>query len=391
MKVCIFNHNIVWTGGTFNRCLGFAISLAGRGHQVTLATTSANARMGIRRELHRGVSVVEFPALLGGRARSGWDVLDALRRLMAVMRYSMGQPDVIHAFDCRPTVILPALLLARTAQAPLVIDWADWWGRGGTIETRDMKKIVRFLVRGPETWFEESFRTRATRTTVISSGLADRVHSLGVPRETITLLPQGCDTENITPREAWDARRRLGLPSDPPIIGYAGTLLTSDSDLLVRVFHSIRTRNADARLLLIGHQRARLPDVPGMIRAGFVPRDKLSDYLGACDLLVLPMADTIANRGRWPSKVNDYFSSGRPTVSTPVGDVQFVLTGRSVGALGQVEDSSFASVCQTLIDDPQKRTEMGLNARRLAENDLSWYRLGDLLLNVYQSATRTGE
>ncbi|MGH7447633.1 MAG: hypothetical protein ACRELT_08735, partial [Longimicrobiales bacterium] len=46
------------------------------------------------------------------------------------------QFDLIHAFDSRPVVILPALAVRGTAGAPLVLDWADWWGRGGVIGER---------------------------------------------------------------------------------------------------------------------------------------------------------------------------------------------------------------------------------------------------------------
>lgn len=386
MKVCLFNHNVAWSGGTFVRCLALARELVKRGHETTLVTTSPTARWRVRRLTRDGIAVFEFPAVLPGRVRSGWDPVDTLRRMVGTIRGEFGQPDIIHAFDSRPTVILPALMLARQARAPLVMDWADWWGRGGTIESRDTGRLTRFAVRGPETWFEEAFRKRATRTTVISTALAARARGLGVLRDSITVLPQGCDAGTIVPIDVVEARRRCGLPEGAPVAGYEGSLLKDDALLLIRLFMSLREVDQRVQLLLIGDPGVGLPQLPGLVRAGFVPRDRLSDYLGACDLFLLPLSDTVANRGRWPSKINDYMSSGRPTVATPVGDLECLFSRHEVGLLGSDHDGSFVAACLRLLADSTARARIGHNARLLAETEFSWARACDVLIGVYHEA-----
>jgi glycosyltransferase involved in cell wall biosynthesis len=387
LNVCLFNHNMAWAGGTFVRCLGIGRALALKGHQVTLATTSRNARWTIKRLTHEGVHVIEFPAVLSGWARSGWDPLDTVRRVTAVMRDELGRPDIVHAFDSRPSVILPAIYLAKRSSAPLVMDWADWWGRGGTIESRHAGRLTRVLTRGPETWFEEAFRHRAKRTTVIAGALAERARGLGIPRDSIALIRQGCDTLEIVPVETAEARRRCGLPEGVPLIGFEGSLLDDDRALLVRLFKALKATDQRVELLVIGGRE--LPDLPGLRRVGFVPRNQLSDYLGACELFVLPLNDTVANRGRWPSKINDYLSSGRPTVATRVGDLELLFSRHKVGLLGSEVDGSFISACIRILGDPVERVRMGANARLLAETELSWARICDGLLRVYQDALET--
>jgi len=335
---------------------------------------------------YEGVEVFEHPAMLPGRARSGWDPFDVLRRGISVIRGEFGKPDIVHAFDSRPTVILPAMLLARSIQTPLVVDWADWWGRGGTIESRETGRLTRFAVRGLETWFEEAFRNRATRTTVISTALAERARVLGVPQSTITVIPQGCNTSQIVPTDVREARHRCGLPDDGPVVGYVGTLLKDDAPLLFRSFQSLRSIDPRIRLLLIGDTHFLVPQMPGLVRTGYVPRDRLSDYLGACDLFLLPLSDTIANRGRWPSKINDYMASGRPTVATPVGDLPRLFARSDIGQLGHIDNGSFLSACVDLLADPEVRAKKGRNARSVAENELSWARICDILLGVYNEA-----
>lgn len=386
MNICMLNHNVAWGGGTFKRCLPIATELVRQGHRVTLVTTAPSARLRTSRRIHEGVTLVEEPALFPGRLRSGWDPVDLGRRLFGVVRNEFGRPDVIHAFDARPTVILPALLLARRTGAPLVLDWADWWGRGGTIEERDTGKLVRFLVRRPETWFEESFRTRAKRTTVISKALAQRAIHLGVSQSSITIVPQGCDARTIQPMEIGEARRRSSLPEGVPIIGYLGTLLKSDGAQLFKTFAEIRDTYRNARLLMIGNPHLSLPDQPGLIRVGFVPKDLLAQYLGACDFFVLPLNDSVANRARWPSKINDYMAAGRATVATPVGDVADVIQKHGIGLVGSVEDGAMARACLRLIADSDECESFGNNARLLAEKQLSWESVCQGLMSVYDSA-----
>jgi glycosyltransferase involved in cell wall biosynthesis len=379
---------VAWSGGTFVRCLALAEGLALKGHNATLVTTSRKARWMRKRLTHEGVSIVEYPAVLPGRARSGWDPFDVARRLVGVMRGEFGNPDVVHAFDSRPAVILPAIALVKSSRAPLVIDWADWWGRGGTIESRGTGILTRLATRRLETWFEETFRVRATRSTVITTALAERARGLGVGQNTITVLPQGCDSIGIVPTDVKLARLRCGIPDGFPIVGYVGTLLKEDASLLFSSFTSLRAVEDRLRLLLIGNPRLPLPEIPGLLRTGFVPRAQLSDYLGACDLFLLPLSDTIANRGRWPSKVNDYLSSGRPTVATPVGDLQHLFAHNEVGMLGRMNDGTFVSSCLTLLADPEARARLGRNARSIAETELSWPRICDSLVSVYLDALR---
>ena len=152
MRILYLNHNIAWTG-TFFRAFHPGRHLVARGHDVTLVTTHASHRLGFATAVNDGLKIVYAPDLLWGPARQGWDFYNALRRLGHL---GADRWDLIHAFDARPVVSIPALRLSRGGRATLVMDWADWWGRGGTIEERSGWP-VRTLFGPMETWFEEAF------------------------------------------------------------------------------------------------------------------------------------------------------------------------------------------------------------------------------------------
>jgi glycosyltransferase involved in cell wall biosynthesis len=389
MRVVLLNHNVARRGGTFWRVLEIGKALVRAGDEATIITTSSRARWRISSTGPPGLEIVEMPALLPGGVRSGFDPVDLARRLQWSATAPLGQVDVIHAFDCRPNVILPALVLRRRTGAALVIDWADWWGRGGTIEERHSNLLLRAAIRPLETYFEEAFRTRADATTVISTALARRAEALGVKPESITILRQGCNPEAITPQDLTSSRRACDLPQGVPIVGYLGALLPKDADLLMRLFVQVQQRLPAARLLLIGNPRTSLPKNDGIIEAGFISQERLASYLGSCNLFLLPLTESIANRARWPSKINSYFSAGRAVVASPVGDVAEAVTRWDVGRLGLSDDGSFRQACCELLSDPAEAMRLGSNARRLAETTLSWSQIVEELLSVYRSALRS--
>jgi len=127
MRILYLNHHVAEFGGTFFRAFGAVCHLAVRGQRVTLMTISPSRRLDFERETRLGVEILHSPDLLFDPGRTGWDLWDTLCRMAYVRRQTW---DIIHAWDCRPVVIQPALYARRCCGTKQVIDWCDWWGRG---------------------------------------------------------------------------------------------------------------------------------------------------------------------------------------------------------------------------------------------------------------------
>ena len=381
-RILLLNHNRAWRGGTFVRAWQIGRRLARRGHDVTLIAISPSARVSFRQETVDGVRVVESPDFFWGAARTGWDPWDAARRSLMTAR---GRWDVVHAFDSRPVVIAPALV-ARRRGAALVMDWADWWGRGGTIEERAPGAGLKTLIRPVETFFEEAFRTHADATTVISSALRDRAAGLGVPPDTILVLPQGSDVEGIVPRAREACREAVTIPSAETLFGYLGTLTRSDADLLWRAMRAARARMPAARFVLIGNPGVAVPRDLDAIETGFVDRDRLLVWLGACDVLLLPLRDTLASRARWPSKANDYLAAGRPVAATRVGDLAPMIDAAGAGIVTDPTPDALAAAMLALGTDRDRWIHRCEAARALATGRLAWDTVVDAAERHYAAA-----
>ena len=375
MRILSLNHNVAWSGGTFFRAYHLARQMVKRGHHVTLLTISPENRFMLRRSVHEGIHLVETPDWLWGRGRTGWDLWDTFRRI----QYTYGQQwDLVHAFDARPAVILPAMAL-RHRGVPLVLDWADWWGRGGTIEERSTGFMVKQFIGPVETFFEEAFRTQAQGTTVISAALRGRAIKLGVAPATISQIPQGSDVENIHPLDQTVCRKTLGLAEQAPIIGYLGVLNRNDAALLFTAFAHLTRLRPDTQLLMLGRPKVSVPKLANIRETGFVQQDQLPLYIGACDLMVLPLKDSIASRGRWPSKINDYLAAGRPIVTCAVGDIGLLFERHLIGIATSDSPVPFAEAINSLLANAPLRKAMGQNARRVAESELAWPIIADQL------------
>lgn len=393
MRILMLNHNTKWRG-TFFRAFHFARCLAKWGHEVTVVTISESSRWRFRIEYLQGVRLVESPDLLSGKGRTGWDPYDTVRRIL----FTLGDQDfdIVHAFDCRPAVILPALTLKHFRGTTLASDWADWWGRGGIVEERG--RLLRWTMGAVETFFEEFFRPFADGLTVTSRALQDRAAGLGIPRDRICYVPSGSDTETIRPMDKIESRRLLGLPESGPIVEFIG-FVNYDFDCLIRSFPFVQEAFPDATLLLVGQPSPLTPRLSracgitrGIRETGVVPFEKLSVYLACADVLLLPFTDKIWNIGRGPIKLGDYMAAGRPIVTQPVGDLRFVFEEAGpIGALAGDTPEEFGRAICELLADPDRAEALGRNARRLAEEKYAWPILAARLERYYERlAGRSG-
>lgn len=371
--------------GTYFRAYQFGRQLARRGHSCTLIYTAPRERrrFALRLEEQGRLALVAAPDLLPGSLRSGWDPWAALARTLWLRGAGY---DLVHAFECRPTVIAPALAASR--RTPLVIDWCDWFGRGGSVEERPPGP-ARAALRPVETFFEERFRTCADATTVINHTLRQKAENLGVLPESISLIPNGCDAPpaiELAPKGV--ARAALGLPAHGPIIGYAGAIFERDARLMAAAFDRVRAARPDARLLVLGYTNIpieRLVAEPAaVLRSGPLGAAELRQSLLACDLGWVPLCDTGANRGRWPLKISSYMELGLPMVTTDIGDLGPFFARYPAGVAAPPDPQAFADATLALLADPARRDALGATGRSLATGELSWARVTDGVERVYQ-------
>jgi glycosyltransferase involved in cell wall biosynthesis len=339
--------------GSYYRARGYAQHLVERGYEVEVVTISERNLLRPVVEEIRGVRIIHSPDLLWGRLRTGWDPWDCAWRILRLLR---NRVDLINCYDTRPVSVIPAFTLKRLLNVPVVMSWGDWWGRGGTTAERSAGFSHRLeqLFSPIETFFEEFFHRHADGLIVLSEALRNRAIGLGVPESKIRIIVPGVDSERIRPGDKTAARESLGIAEDCFLYGYAGGLFPRDAELLLEAHRRVSTQVPNATAVLIGHTRYRPADgaFVNLISTGKMSYEKVLRWFAACDVLLLPLSDSIANRGRWPSKAAEYMATGRPVVATAVGDVARLFADGRAGVLTAASPESFAEGILNPYADP---------------------------------------
>jgi glycosyltransferase involved in cell wall biosynthesis len=272
----------------------------------------------------------------------------------------------------------------------IVIDWIDWWGRGGIISV-NRPMWYRILFARIETFFEEHFRTYADGTTTISYGLRDRAIALGIEPATILHIRNGADLKLFAPRPMQESRRRLGLPADAFIIGYSAQDTFFDLDPVFDGVRQVVDDGINAMVVMSGHAPPRMRrsvarfGLESRVRfLGYLPWDDYPWFLPSCNVLVCPFPPTVYNLGRWPGKFGEYCAAGRPIVFNPYGDLADFATGDYVPGIACAFDAeAFAAAFRKLQESPSLCQNLGAIARSRALADFDWTNVVDRLEHFY--------
>jgi glycosyltransferase involved in cell wall biosynthesis len=209
---------------------------------------------------------------------------------------------------------------------------------------------------------------RASALIAVSGALADRMKDLGMPAARIHVLRNGVDLDVFAPVPRADARRRLGLAEEGPLVLAVGNLVPGKAfDLLVRAMADI----ADARLLLVGEgplqielealARSLLPGRAALRPS--MPQADLRDAYAAADVLAVTSL-----REGFPNVVIESMACGTPVVASPVGGVVEIVGEGAPGRLVyERSPAAWSSALRATLADPPPRDAV----RRHAEA-FSW-------------------
>jgi glycosyltransferase involved in cell wall biosynthesis len=188
------------------------------------------------------------------------------------------------------------------------------------------------------------------------------------------------------------ARKELGLPTNIKLAIFSAARVRFDIDLVLRSFARVSKAIPSARLMFTGPRSPLVERFAGknglenkIFQCGYVPFKDFPKYLACADIFLVPFRQKIANVGRWPNKVGEYMSVGRPVVSNPVGDVKELFDAEKVGLLASEDPDDFAEKIIFLFDDPKLCEELGNNGRRVAEEQFAWPILTKRLEDFYRS------
>lgn len=251
--------------------------------------------------------------------------------------------DVVYAHYLFPTGAIAAEA-RRVGGAPWVV----------TAHGRDVRNLGRAGIR------KATARSLAGASALIavSEHLAGALRSSGLALPPLHVINMGVDLDRFRPRPRGEARRRLGLPSDGPLVLAVGGLTARKNPLtLLQAFRRVRDRRPGARLALVGDGPLRTAVTAGIDRlhlgssvvcAGAVAPAGVPDWIAASDALA--MVSTVEPLG---VVALEALASGRPVVATRVGGAAEVVPPSGPGRVVDPRDpAAIAEALDALLDEP---------------------------------------
>jgi glycosyltransferase involved in cell wall biosynthesis len=127
------------------------------------------------------------------------------------------------------------------------------------------------------------------------------------------------------------------------------------------------SKRRDFEILVTGESSGN--EIPFIRFIGWQSQEQLPRYLRACDILVMP---TIAQEALGRTAV-EAMASGRPVVASRIGGLPFTVLDGATGLLCEPGDSQdLAEKLELLIDQPEKREQLGRAGRGRFEEHYTW-------------------
>ncbi len=236
--------------------------------------------------------------------------LSARRRIRE--RVAAFEPDCVVGYWAHPDGEV-AVRAARLAGVPAAVIVGGSDALLLTHERGRRRQVVRVL-------------EQADAVITVSQALKEKVVELGIDAEKTHVVYQGVDVERFTPGNRGDARRRLRISAEGPMLLWVGHLVPVKAvDVLLDACARLRQRIPNFRLYLVGDGPLRRPlearssalgltDAVSFVGARLY--EQLPDWYRAADLTVLPS---------WseglPNVLRESLACGTPFVASRVGSI----------------------------------------------------------------------
>ncbi|MFC1944243.1 glycosyltransferase family 4 protein [Chloroflexota bacterium] len=364
----------LWGGGEI-AAYDLAVSMAKRGHEVKIFTSSADSRDSSQK--YDGISVYRYGTRLAIRTSS---IAPGLFR--KPMRYAA---DIVHAHFTVPPASYAAALHAKKNKLPLVLtyhaeeqtNWGSLIRRTGAmldniLLTRTLLPSAKAIISPSEQFIAESA-------------------FLGKYSDKVVTIPNGVNIEDFDidcPVEEY--KRKLALPLDSRVILFVGALSPHKMpNLLIKAMPAIIEKVPKAVLVIVGDGSLRVElersavelGIHQSVRfAGFVPRGEVSQYYRSADVFVLlSVSETFG------IVLLEASAAGLPMIASDLEVFKpIVEDGYNGIVLRKLDENDLAQAVVRLLRDDSLRVNMGANARKKV-GDYSWAKIAEETEGLYMS------
>lgn len=205
----------------------------------------------------------------------------------------------------------------------------------------------------------------------------------------IEVIPNGLDTEVFKPMHRQEARERLGIPSDKPIVLFGAQSMMDPRKGWDLLRDALRSLKRPCTLLVFGGGSVVIDQAPHvMVRSlGAITDDEvLASAYSAADVFVCP-----SREDNLPNTVAEALACGTPCAVFAVNGLPDMVEHRMNGWLAKPFDSAgLAEGIRWLVEHPQP-DQLRQAARGKAVSDYSLTVMGDRYMALYEDVRKAAK
>ncbi|MEL7339143.1 MAG: glycosyltransferase family 4 protein, partial [Bacteroidota bacterium] len=195
-------------------------------------------------------------------------------------------------------------------------------------------------------------------------------------------------------------RQIHGLEAEPYFLYCGSSSYAEVVFFIVDAFRSLRfaERQHHKLYLVIGGDQAGQEQIQTYIeQAGLseevrmfsdLAYDNLVQYYKGAAALLIPLRPSPQDEARFPHKIGEYLASGRPLITTNVGEVSHYFTDQKDALIAtHYEVPDYAEKMRFVIQNPQEASEIGQNGQSLGLANFDFHQYGPKLSDFFKSLT----
>jgi glycosyltransferase involved in cell wall biosynthesis len=229
-----------------------------------------------------------------------------------------------------------------------------------------------------------------------SRELLEQSRLLGLPADRCKYVPNGIDPDRFVPTDKQQARSRLNLPPERVVLLATRRFAVKNGlRYLARALPIVRKEIPDVLCVFCGDasDAEELQTVERIVAEchledcvrfeGSVPNDKISDYLAACDVMVLPSLVEATS-----ISCLEAMSVGKAVVGTRVGGIPELVVHGETGTL--VEPANAEDLARGIVSTVRQSdlAALGEAGRRRVREQFTWERIAITTVDFYRKLGR---
>ena len=372
-------------GSAGMRSYEFSNRLAAKGHTVDVVTSRMDVSAGqgqweVTQEAGANVHWISVPYS---------NEMSSLQRIGSFLKFAVlssfraiklaKNADVIIATSTPLTIAVPAVIASWVRRVPVVFEVRDLWP-DAAIQTGFLQGAVPIWLARQ---LERFAYANATRIIALSPGMEAGVVSVSKKHTgQVTMIPNCSDLDRFGVESVPHAIEAMNPFQDKFVCSYFGTLgYANDLGFMVEVAKELKRRGDEQLVLYLvgqGREREMLElaitenELTNLVVDGPYPPAMVPEIARRSDVCLTLFRDLPVLHTCSPNKFFDSLAAGKPVLTNMTGWIAELVEAHQCGtAIVPGDVSSFADRLIELKNDPTLVSEMGKNARALAESQFS--------------------